>query len=372
MNPFAARMAKLDASGIRKVFDLAAKMEDPINLSIGQPDFEVPDDIKEAAIQAIRDGHNRYTMTQGIPELHNALRTRMNNDKGFDPDGLLVTSGVSGGLILAFLTLLNPGDEVLVPDPYFVMYKHLVNLADGKPVFVDTYPDFKVTAERLRAQVTDKTKMILLNTPANPTGALIDDDELPKIAELAREKDLIVLSDEIYDCFSYEGAMKSIGAIYPKTLVMGGFSKSHAMTGWRLGYVAGPADIIQEMTKLQQFSFVCAPSMVQYAGVTALGVDTAVFAEAYRKKRDLVYGELVDAGYEVQKPGGAFYIFPKAPWGTGMEFVSKAIENELLIIPGSVFSERDTHFRISYAASEDTLEKGLSVLRKIIKEGPSA
>jgi aspartate aminotransferase/aminotransferase len=225
-------------------------MDDPINLSIGQPDFDVPDAVKDAAVRAIREGRNKYTVTQGIPGLHEALRARMNAEKGFDPDGVLVTSGVSGALILAVLVLVNEGDEVLIPDPYFVMYKHLVNLSGGKPVFVDTYPDFKLTAERLREHVTDRTKLILLNTPANPTGALVDNAELPKIAELAGERDLLVISDEIYDSFAYDGRVKSIGALYPKTLVMGGFSKSHAMTGWRLGYVTGPGAIIQEMAKL--------------------------------------------------------------------------------------------------------------------------
>ena len=371
-NPIAQRMAKLDASGIRKVFDLAASMTDPINLSIGQPDFDVPEPVKDAAIAAIRAGNNRYTVTQGIPKLHDALRKRILSPKGLDPEALLVTSGVSGALLLAFLVLINDGDEVLIPDPYFVMYKHLVNLCAGCPVYVDTYPDFVVTAERLRPHITPKTKLLLLNSPANPSGALIPDRELPAIAALAKENDLIVISDEIYDCFTYEGDCKSIGEIHPRTLVMGGFSKSHAMTGWRLGYTAGPADIVQEMTKLQQFSFVCAPSFAQESGIVALETDTSAFFDAYRCKRDMIYEGLKDAGYEVQKPGGAFYIFPKVPWGTDYEFVAEAIRNELLIIPGSVFSERTTHLRISYAAADETIRAGLEVLRRLIQEGPPA
>ena len=366
----AARMNKLDASGIRKVFDLAAAMKNPINLSIGQPDFDVPDGVKNAAIEAIRAGRNKYTVTQGIAEMHSALRIKLRNEKHLEADGLLVTSGVSGALLLAFLVLINDGDEVIIPDPYFVMYKHLVNLCGGVPVFVDTYPDFAVTAERLRPHVTAKTKMILLNAPGNPTGALIAPPELAAIAELAREKNLLLLSDEIYDCFVYDGVLPSVGALYPQTIVTGGFSKSHAMTGWRLGYAAGPAKIIQEMTKLQQFSFVCAPSFAQYAGLAALEIDTSHYRDAYRRKRDTVYAGLKDAGYDVELPGGAFYIFPKTPWGTDMEFVAEAIRNELLIIPGSVFSEKHTHFRISYAADDQTIRKGLEVLRKLIQQGP--
>ena len=366
----ARRMAELDASGIRKVFDLAATMTDPINLSIGQPDFDIPQPVQEAAIAAIRQGKNRYTVTQGIPELHAALRKCIVAQKGFEPDGLLVTSGVSGALVLAFLTLVNEGDEVLIPDPYFVMYKHLVNLCGGVPIFVDTYPDFVVTAERLQRHITPKTKLLLLNSPANPTGALIPDAELSAIAAMAVEHGLLVISDEIYDFFAYDGLSKSVGAICPNTLVMGGFSKSHAMTGWRLGYVAGPKDIIQEMTKLQQFSFVCAPSFAQAAGLVALETDTSAYVETYRRKRDVIYEGLKDAGYEVEKPSGAFYIFPKAPWGTDHEFVAEAIRNQLLIIPGSVFSEKNTHLRISYAATDETIRKGLEVLRKLIRQGP--
>ena len=366
----ASRMAKLDASGIRKVFDLAASMKNPIKLSIGQPDFDVPDPVKNAAIEAIRAGCNRYTVTQGIAELHDALRARIIADKKFDPDGLLITSGVSGALLLAFLVLVNRGDEVIIPDPYFVMYKHLVNLCDGVPVFADTYPDFHVTAERIRPHLTEKTKMILLNSPCNPTGALIPEGELTAIAALAKERDILVVSDEIYDCFAYEDEVHSMGPLLTNCLVMGGFSKSHAMTGWRLGYVTGPMEIIQEMTKLQQFSFVCAPSFAQHAGLAALDTDTSAYSDTYRKKRDMIHAGLRDAGYEVEFPGGAFYIFPKVPWGTDHEFVAEAIRNELLIIPGSVFSERGTHVRISYAATDDTIRRGLEVLRKLIAEPP--
>jgi len=187
---------------------------------------------------------------------------------------------------------------------------------------------------------------------------------------MARTHGLVVISDEIYDSFSYDGACRSIGALYPNTLVMGGFSKSHAMTGWRLGYVAGPKEIIQEMTKLQQFSFVCAPSFAQVGGLIALETDTTEYVEAYRRKRDLIYQGLKEAGYEVQQPGGAFYILPKAPWGTDHEFAAEAIRNQLLIIPGSVFSEKATHLRISYAATDETIRRGLTVLRKLVRRRP--
>ena len=360
----AERMSKLDASGIRKVFDLAQNMENPVNLSIGQPDFDIPDSVKQAAVEGIQGGLNRYTPTQGIEELRQALLERVCGSRGVQGESALITSGVSGGLLLAMLVLVDPGDEVLVPDPYFVLYKHLVNLAGGVPVFVDTYPDFKLTRERIEPHLTEKTKLLLVNAPANPTGTVPSAEQLKSIAEMAKERDLIVISDEIYSHFSYDGPCPSIATYYGNTLLLDGFSKSHAMTGWRLGYAVGPAEIVAEMTKLQQFSFVCAPSFAQHAGLKALDVDTTPYVKQYQKKRDMLCDGLKDK-YELVKPEGAFYLFPKTPWGTDHEFVAKAIENNLLIIPGSVFSEQTTHFRIVYAATDETIERGIEILNKL-------
>jgi len=362
----AKRMSLIDSSGIRKVFDLARNMTDPVNLSIGQPDFDVPDPVKQAAIDCIKAGHNRYTVTQGIPELHEAVKAHLMKTRGYDAESMLITSGVSGGLVLSFLALVDPGDEVVVPDPYFVMYKHLAHLAGGSVRFIDTYPDFRLRREAVEAAITPKTKLIVLNSPCNPTGAVYSREELQMAADVAAEHDLLVLSDEIYDCFSYTDSYPSMATIYPKTLLMGGFSKSHAMTGWRLGYATGPGEIIHEMTKLQQYSFVCAPSFAQYAGIAAFNCGTEESRQQYEAKRNLIYDGLKD-NFEIVKPGGAFYIFPKAPWGTGTEFVAEAIRNNLLIIPGNVFSERDTHFRISYAATGETLKRGIEILNRLAK-----
>ncbi|MFP4056942.1 MAG: pyridoxal phosphate-dependent aminotransferase [Candidatus Brocadiia bacterium] len=364
----ADRVERIDASGIRKVFDLAATMKDPINLSIGQPDFDVPEPAKDAAVEAIQEGFNRYTVTQGIPELHQRLRRMLREEKDFEPEATLVTSGVSGGLLLALLATVNPGDEVIIPDPYFVMYKHLVSLCDGRPVFLDTYPDFTLRREALEPLLTERTKLILLNSPANPTGAVCSAEELEMVAALAAERDILVLSDEIYDAFVYDGdAYTSMASIHPRTLLLGGFSKRYAMTGWRLGYAAGPADVVGQMTKLQQYTFVCAPSFAQKAGLRAMDLDVGEHIAAYRRKRDLVYSGLREAGYDVVEPRGAFYIFPRVPWGTDMEFVEEAIRNNLLVIPGRVFSERTSHFRIAYTASEEVIEAGLEVLRRIAR-----
>jgi len=363
MNLIAKRMSKIDSSGIRKVFDLASKIKNPVNMSIGQPHFDIPEEIKKVAIDYIEKGFNHYTLTQGIPELRDRLSDDLNK-KGIQFEDLFITSGVSGAIFLAFLTLLNEGDEVLISDPYFVMYKHLVNLVGAVPVFVDTYPDFKMTASRIEKHLTPKTKMVTLNTPANPTGVALEDKDVQEIAELLKPREIPVLSDEIYDQFIYDLPQSSIGRYYPHTLTMGGFSKTYGMTGWRLGYTAGPKTIIQEMVKLQQFSFVCAPSFAQKAGVFALDYPMNGPIEEYKRKRDYVYKEL-EPHYKIVKPDGAFYFFPEAPGGDADPFVKKAIDRELLIIPGNVFSEKNTHFRISFSASDETLQKGVQILKEI-------
>ena len=359
-------MSKLDSSGIRKVFDLAQKMQNPVNLSIGQPDFDVPGEIKTEAIKAINDGFNKYTVTQGTPELRDVLIKRLQKERGVNAESIMITSGVSGALTLAFMVLVNPEDEVVIPDPAFVSYKHLTNFCGGKTVFADTYPDFKLTASRIQPHITKKTKILIINSPANPTGAMCTTQELKEIAELARKHNLLIVSDEIYHDYDYEHQFDSIGRYYEKTLILDGFSKSFAMTGWRMGYAAGPAGVVSEMIKLQQYTFVCAPSFAQYAVFRSLGTDLSKHITSYKKKRDLMYDGLKDK-YQIIKPGGAFYLFPQAPWGTDEEFVTSAIQKNLLIIPGSVFSERHTHFRISYAASEETIKRGIDILNDLAR-----
>ncbi len=363
--PIADRMALIDASGIRKVFDLAASMKDPINLSIGQPDFDVPGPVKAEAVRAIESGFNSYTQTQGAVQLRQAVAAQAAAEFGWNDDRpYLITSGVSGALLLSFMVMINPGDEVIIPDPYFVMYKHLVNLVGGVPVMVDTYPDFQPDADKIAAAITPRTKMIVINSPTNPTGAVYSEADLRAIAAVADKHGLLVVSDEIYDQFCYDGPFVSMAGLYENTLLMRGFSKSYAMTGWRLGWCTGPRNVIEKMTMLQQYSFVCAPSMAQLAGVTALqSVDMTDSTNAYRRKRDRVQDALGES-FGLVKPGGAFYAFVPAPAGqTGTEFVTRAIENNVLVIPGNVFSGRDSHFRISYATSDEKLAQGLEILK---------
>lgn len=360
----ADRMRLIDASGIRKVFDLAASMQDPINLSIGQPHFDTPDAIKGALHRAIDEGKNAYSQTQGIKALLDTIQGSVDTEYGHADRKAFITSGTSGGLMLALMTLVNPGDEVIAFDPYFVMYKHLTTLAGGKTVLVDTYPDFRIDLDRVRAAMTPRTKVILFNSPANPTGAVADEAEVRRLAELAAERNIALISDEIYRAFCYDAPFVSPARYNDRTIVIDGFSKSHSMTGWRIGWCHGPADVIQQMTKLQQFTFVCSPHPVQWAGVEAWGYDVSDRVAEYRGKRDLMRNAL-SPQYEIHGAGGAFYLFVRAPWGTGTEFVAEAIRNNLLIIPGNVFSSQDTHFRISYAASDDTLRRGIDLLKRL-------
>jgi len=366
MSFIAERMGHIDASGIRKVFALAANMTNPINLSIGQPDYDVDEIVKQTAIKAIQEGHNSYTQTWGIDELRTACSDYYDSRFGVGLENVMITGGVSGGLFLTLLATVNPGDEVLFADPYFVMYKHLVNLIGGKSVPINTYPNFKLTPELIEASITEKSKLLIVNSPSNPTGVSMNAEELQAIADVAKKHNLLVLSDEIYERLHYDGEADTLVGRYDNVILLNGFSKMSAMTGWRVGFAAGPEEIIQEMNTLQQYSFVCAPSMAQHAAIEALKFDHSAKVVAYREKRDLVHS-LLSENFDVVKPNGAFYIFPKAPNGDGEAFVAKAIENNVLIIPGSVFSEHNSHFRISFAAENDTIRKGVDVLNTLVE-----
>ena len=394
------RAAAMESSGIRKVFDLAATVKKPLNLSIGQPDFDVPEPWKRVAVEAIRAGRNAYAPTAGIPELRQALAAHLQRRYGWKPEDLVVTAGVSGGLALAMLSTLDPGDEVLVPDPYFVSYKQLPLMCGARPVFYDVYPDWRIDAARVEKLVTPRTKVLLVNAPANPTGAVASSAELRALAEIAGRHDLLVLADEVYDDFCYDGAapfdkpfdrltvpstvegLKALSYVegpptfaklWPKTLVLNGFSKSQAMTGWRVGWAAGPRELVAAMIKVQQFTYVTVPPAFQLAAAESLGaggLPAAGHLDEYRAKRELACAALAGA-FEFTRPGGAFYIFAKAPWGTGTEFAAAAVRERVLVIPGCVFSERDSHFRISFAAPDAVLEEACAILCKLARRGPA-
>ncbi len=368
-NYLSDRTNLIDASGIRKVFALAETMKDPVNFSIGQPDFDVPDELKFEAIKAIKSGANSYSQTAGLSELINKINKLAAVQFGWKNPCSIICSGVSGAILLAFMATINPGDEVIIPDPYFVIYKHIINMLGGKCVFVDTYPDFDYAANKIEKAVTSKTKIIVVNSPANPTGKVFSSQQLKSIAKVAAGHDILVMSDEIYNLFSYDGPCDSIAGYYDKTLLMRGFSKAYAMTGWRLAYVSANESLkplLEAMTKIQQYTFVCAPTPFQKAAIKALDYDMSGYAAEYRVKRDLIYEGLRDK-FELIKPGGAFYAFVKAPakYPCASAFVETAIKNNVLIIPGSVFSQKDTHFRISYATSNEKIKRGIDILNSL-------
>lgn len=367
---FSKRASLFESSGIRKVFDLGAKLKDPINLSIGQPDFDVPEKVRTAMIEAIRQKKSGYTPTQGL----GALREKWLDDlKKKYPEhadrNVFLTSGTSGGLVLVMLVTLDPGDEVIFCDPYFVMYDPLIKMVGGTSIMIDTYPDFKPDIEKIAGAITPRTKIIIVNSPANPTGYVASRAEIEAIAKLAKEKNILLVSDEIYNMFCYDGEFVSPAEYNADTLVLEGYSKTHAMTGWRIGVAHGPSDLIEQMLKFQQYTFVCAPQVAQWGAMAASEVSMENHVNDYRRKRDMLVEGIGDL-YELGKPSGAFYMYPKAPWGTATEFVHRAIEKySMLIIPGGgVFSRRDTHFRLSYAASEATIARGIEAFRKLAKD----
>ena len=356
------RALSIDSSGIRRVFDLAAKLEDPVNLSIGQPDFDAPPAVKQQAIAAIESGKNSYTRTQGIDELRAALRKEY---EPFPDDfDVFITSGVSAGLLLSYFSLLDPGDEILIPDPYFCMYRDLAYLVNAIPTYYYTYPSFELSLSRIEQNITSKTKAILVSSPSNPTGYACTQDELDGVVQIAKRHKLFIIYDEIYSCFCYDHPHAQCLYNYERTIVVNGFSKSGGVPGWRIAYVIAPKSIAEQMLKIQQYTFVCANSPSQWASLPILEHDFTPTLEEYRKKRDFVV-EALSSHYSFVKPSGAFYLFPEAPDSQGQAFVEKCIAHNLLLVPGNVFSRLDTHFRISFSASMETLERGVEILRAL-------
>jgi aspartate/methionine/tyrosine aminotransferase len=399
----AHRSMELDASGIRRVFRLGAKMTDKIDLSIGRPHFPAPEGVKQAAIEAIRRGDNNYSMTEGAGPLTKAIAGFLKRDLGWDVDlnsvedggdinrpGALVTSGTSGALMLTFLALLDPGDEAILADPYFVMYPQLMKMLGVSVRLCDTYPDFRMTAERVERLINPRTKLVLLNSPGNPSGVVSSTQDCRELLELCRAKNVLLVSDEIYDEFTFSGMTEEtpMGPRCPSparvwsgmvgadrnVLVIRGFGKTYGVTGWRLGYAAGPRPLIEEMCKLQQYTFVCAPTPLQHG--LAVFDEPEVRAEItqavrmYEHNRDMTAERLGAAGYRLTRPGGAFYAFPEVPERLGVtsgEFFEMCRQRKLLIVPGKEFSKRDTHFRISLASSADNLSRGLDVLEGLAR-----
>ena len=364
-SPISRRAAAFDSSGIRKAFDLAARLEDPINLAIGQPDFEMPEAARTAAKDAIDAGKHGYTPTQGIPQLRERLEHDVRRETGQPGRTLCVTSGSSGALVLALMALVDRGDEVILFEPAFVMYRPLVEFLGGRAVAIDTSPSFRIDVDSVAAAITPATKAILLNTPANPTGFVADADTVRDLAALGERHGVTLISDELYRSYCYDAPFASPALHSERVVVIDGFSKSHAMTGWRVGWVHGPKEIIDACTMLQQYTFVCAPHVGQWAALAALDAAMDLPLAECRRKRDRLMAGL-RGHYEFVQPGGAFYLYPQAPGGSGRAFAARAAEDErLIVVPGSVFGAADTHFRIAYTVTDHTLDRGIAALCRL-------
>lgn len=374
----------IEMSGIRKVANKVDRDPTVINLTFGQPNFSTPEYIKEAGIQAIKDNHTDYTETSGLVELREAACKYMNRLYGMNYDPykeVIVTVGASEALDLTFRTILTEGVEVIIPTPVYVGYEPLVQMCNAKSVYVNTTKnDFKLTADLLEKHITDKTRAVVLPYPNNPMGSLLTKSELMEIADLLAGKDIFIVADEVYSELNYEEKHFSIGAIEKvrnQTIVINGLSKSHAMTGWRIGFAFAPEYLIEEFNKIKSFNTVCATSISQYAAVAALeneiesDKEVQAMKEDYKKRRDYVYDRLVKMGLDVTLPQGAFYIFPsiKKTGLTSMEFVDRLLDEEnVAVIPGSAFSDDgEGYIRISYAQSYEQLEEGLNRIEKFIK-----
>ena len=375
-------VVEMPASGIRKFFDILDSMTDVTALTVGQPDFVTPWKIREAGIESLESGKTYYTSNAGTLELRKEISNYMNRrfDLTYDPvKEVVVTVGGSEAIDVAMRTILQPGDEVIIPTPCFVCYEPLCKMTGAVPVIVETRNEdkFKLTPELLESAITDKTKMLVLAYPNNPTGAIMDADDLEKIAQILRERQIIVLSDEIYAELTYgrrHVSIASLPGMWERTVVVSGFSKAYAMTGWRLGYICAPAPLAKQMLKIHQYAIMCAPTTAQLAAITALrdcDEEVAAMTAEYDRRRRLIYNGLRDIGVESFEPEGAFYIYPNiGKFGlTSEQFCERLLyEHKCAIVPGVAFGAAGEGFaRISYAYSVKHINQALERMEAFIR-----
>lgn len=379
--PLSKMIKAIPPSGIRKFFDIVSEMEDAISLGVGEPDFDTPWHIREEGIYSLEQGRTFYTSNAGLKELKEEICRYLKRTQNiyYPPGDILVTVGGSEAIDIALRAMLDPGDEVLIPQPSYVSYEPCTILANGKPVIIQLKEenDFRLTAEEVLEAVTDKTKILILPFPNNPTGAIMEREDLEKIARVVVEKDLYVISDEIYSELTYSGKHVSIASLpgmQERTVLINGFSKAYAMTGWRLGYAVAPAAIIEQMIKIHQFAIMCAPTTSQYAALEALrkgDADVKRMRESYDKRRRFLLNELNKMGMDCFTPYGAFYVFPSIrKFGmTSDEFAERLLkEQKVAVVPGTAFGAcGEGYLRISYAYSIDDLKVALGRIDEFIK-----
>ena len=381
-NPLSKTITTIEPSGIRKFFDIVSEMDDAISLGVGEPDFDTPWHIRDEGIYSLEKGRTFYTSNAGLKELKIEISKYLDRRFGLSYDynkEMLVTVGGSEAIDIAMRAMLDPQDEVLIPQPSYVSYVPCCVLANGTPVPIELKAEneFRLTAEELEAAITPKTKLLVMPFPNNPTGAVMEKKDLEAVAEVVKKHDLFVLSDEIYAELTYldnHVSIASIPGMRERTIVINGFSKSHAMTGWRLGYACGPEVIIKQMLKIHQFAIMCAPTTSQYAAVEALkngDKDVAEMRGAYDQRRRYLVKALRDMGFDCYEPQGAFYVFPsiKKFGMTSDEFALKLLEEEkVAVVPGTAFGDcGEGYLRISYAYSLNDLKRALERMERFVK-----
>ena len=380
-NFLADSIVQIKPSGIRKFFDIVTEMKDAISLGVGEPDFDTPWNIRDEGIYSLEKGRTFYTSNSGLKDLKqeicNYIKRSQNVDYNADTD-VLVTVGGSEAIDIGFRAMINPGDEVLIPQPSYVSYEPCAILAGAKPVIIDLKPEneFRLTAEELENSITDKTKILVLPFPNNPTGSIMEYEDLEKIAKVIIEKDIFVMSDEIYSELTYKDkhvSIVSIPGMKERTLLINGFSKAYAMTGWRLGYACGPKEIIKQMIKIHQYAIMCAPTTSQYAAIEALkngDNDVKEMRTAYNQRRRFLINAFREMGLECFEPYGAFYVFPciKEFGMTSEEFATRFLrEEKVATVPGTAFGDSGEGFlRISYAYSLETLKIAMERLKNFV------
>jgi aminotransferase len=380
-NRLADKVLSIKPSGIRKYFDIVSEMKDAISLGVGEPDFDTPWHIRDEGIYSLEKGRTFYTSNAGLKELKVEITKYLQRRVGvsYDYDSqVIVTVGGSEAIDIGLRALINPGDEVLIPQPSYVSYEPCALLAGATPVIINLKAenDFRLTADELREAITEKTKLLILPFPNNPTGAIMEQKDLEAIAEVILEKDILVMSDEIYSELSYKGdhvSIVTIPGMLERTILINGFSKAYAMTGWRLGYACGPKDIIGQMIKIHQFAIMCAPTTSQYAAIEALkngDEDVKEMKEAYNQRRRYLVNAFREMELECFEPFGAFYVFPSIREFemTSDEFATRFLmEEKVAMVPGTAFGDCGEGFlRISYAYSLDTLKIAIGRLKQFV------
>ncbi len=370
MTFIAQRLKFFDSSDFREAIKKQTLLTNPIDLSIGIPEEFTAEHVKAAGIRAIQEDKTKYTPANGLPELRAAIAEKLNKENQIlsHAETVTVVPGLTTGQLLVYLAVLDPGDEIIVFDPYYPPYPHLASMVGAHVVYVNTLPTYQPDLPAIEAAITNRTKVIVVNSPNNPSGAVYSEHTLKKIAYIAEKHNLLVISDEIYEHFVYDQKHFSIGSIYPNTITMNGFSKEFGMTGWRIGYISGPIEIIEAINELQQYVVMSSSSISQHAALAAFNMRPSI-AGHYRHKRDFVVERLTRMGYEVRGAEGAYYVFIKAPNdATDFEFINKATEHDLILVPGRAFSRLHGYVRISYGTDMHTLERGMNAMERITSD----